>query len=148
MSVEVSTEPRSTQRTRVAVLVLTVIVAVPAFLLNSIVWLPAGPPPTAAQMPYLLALDVMQAVFLGLGVSFVLSRHQRALYSGQVAISRRSYQSPYLLLLFGQQAELYRPHHRLCAVGDPEFLDDASHIGLDRRQAHQHLLCYLPVRLA
>jgi len=52
--------------------VLTAIIAVPAFLVNPIIWPPAGPAPTAAQMPYLIAMDVMQAVFLGLGVSFLV----------------------------------------------------------------------------
>jgi len=28
--------------------------------------------PTAAQLPYFLAMDVMQAVFLGLGISFLI----------------------------------------------------------------------------
>ena len=74
MSVEATAEPRSTRRTWVAVLVLTLIIAVPAFLLNPIIWSPApsGPAPTAAQLPYLIALDVMQAVFLGLGISFLV----------------------------------------------------------------------------
>jgi hypothetical protein len=74
MAVEATAEPRSTRRTWVAVLVLTLIIAVPAFLLNPIVWPPppAGPAPTAAQLPYLIALDVMQSVFLGLGISFLL----------------------------------------------------------------------------
>src|SRR5215210_8852427 len=72
MSVEATVEPRRTRRTWVPVLVLTLIIAVPAFLLNPIIWPPAGPAPTAAQMPYLIAMDVMQALFLGLGVSFLL----------------------------------------------------------------------------
>jgi hypothetical protein len=73
MSVEATAEqPRNTRRTWLAVVVLTLIIAVPAFLLNPIVWPPAGPAPTAAQLPYLIALDVMQSLFLGLGVSFVL----------------------------------------------------------------------------
>ena len=76
MSVQATTGPHSTTRrsTWVAVVVLTLIIAVPAFLLNPIIWPPApgGPAPTAAQIPYLLALDVMQAVFLGLGISFLI----------------------------------------------------------------------------
>jgi hypothetical protein len=76
MSVQATTQAHSTSRrsTWVAVVVLTLIIAVPAFLLNPIIWPPApgGPAPTAAQTPYLLALDVMQAVFLGLGISFLI----------------------------------------------------------------------------
>jgi hypothetical protein len=44
----------------------------PGLLLNPIVFPPAGPAPTADQMPYLIALDVMQSLFLGLGISFIL----------------------------------------------------------------------------
>ncbi len=75
MSVEATVETRgTTRRTWVAVAVLTAIVAVPAFLVSPIIWppAPAGPAPTAAQIPYLIALDVMQAVFLGLGISFLV----------------------------------------------------------------------------
>jgi len=74
MSVEATAEPRSSRRTWLPVVVLTLIIAVPAFLVNPIIWAPApgGPAPTAAQIPYLIALDVMQAVFLGLGVAFLI----------------------------------------------------------------------------
>jgi hypothetical protein len=75
MSVEATAQPRSSsRRTWLPVLVLTLIIAVPAFLVNPIIWSPApgGPAPTAAQIPYLIALDVMQAVFLGLGVAFLI----------------------------------------------------------------------------
>src|SRR5829696_4536645 len=74
MSLEATAEPRSSRRTWLPVLVLTLIIAVPAFLVNPIVWAPApdGPVPTAAQIPYLIAMDAMQAIFLGLGVSFLL----------------------------------------------------------------------------
>jgi len=43
MSVEVATKPRTTRRTWVAVLVITLIVAVPAFVLGPIIWPPPGP---------------------------------------------------------------------------------------------------------
>ncbi len=74
MSVEAMTEPRAThRRTWIAVVVITLLVAVPAFVLNPIIWTPAGPVvPTAAQIPYFLAMDVMQALFLGLGISFLI----------------------------------------------------------------------------
>ena len=74
MSVEVATpEPRITRRTWVAVVVITLIVAVPAFMVGPIIWPPAGPAaPTAAQIPYFIAMDVMQALFLGLGISFLI----------------------------------------------------------------------------
>ena len=72
MSVEATPEPLITSRTWLAVLVLTLIVAVPAFMVGPIICPPAGPAPTAAQVPYLLAMDVMQALFLGLGISFLI----------------------------------------------------------------------------
>ena len=67
MSLEATAEPRSSRRTWLPVLVLTLIIAVPAFLVNPIIWAPApdGPVPTATQLPYLIAMDLMQAVFLG-----------------------------------------------------------------------------------
>jgi hypothetical protein len=75
MALEATAQPRSSsRRTWLPVLMLTLIIAVPAFLVNPIIWSPApgGPAPTAAQIPYLIALDVMQAVFLGLGVAFLI----------------------------------------------------------------------------
>jgi hypothetical protein len=42
----------------------------------------------------------------------------------------------------------HRAHRRLRAVRDPQLLDDAPHVGLDRGHAHQHLFGYLPVGLA
>ena len=55
-------------------LLVTVLVAVPAFLLSPILFPPAegGPVPTAAQLPYFLFLGASDAVLLGLGVSFLL----------------------------------------------------------------------------
>lgn len=52
---------------------VTVLVAVPAFILGPIIWSPAegGPLPTATQLPFLLFLNLVQATVLGLGVSFL-----------------------------------------------------------------------------
>ncbi len=67
MSVEAIKEPRIARRTWVAVVLITLIVAVPAFMVGPIIWPPAGPTaPTAAQIPYFIAMDAMQALFLGL----------------------------------------------------------------------------------
>jgi hypothetical protein len=58
----------------VKVLLVTVVLAVPAFLLGPVIWPPAegSPEPTAAQLPYFLFLAAFQAITLGLGVSFLL----------------------------------------------------------------------------
>lgn len=58
----------------VKVLIVTVLVAVPAFFLGPILFLPAdiGVEPTAAQIPQFLFLAVGDALLLGVGVSFLL----------------------------------------------------------------------------
>ena len=63
----------STRTTWVKVVLVTVIVAVAAIVLGPIMWPPAegGPSPTAAQIPFLLFLNLVQAIVLGLGVSFL-----------------------------------------------------------------------------
>ena len=64
----------STRMTWVKVLVVTLLAAVSAFILGPIVWPPAegSPSPTAAQIPFLLFLNLVQATVLGLGVSFLV----------------------------------------------------------------------------
>jgi hypothetical protein len=61
-------------KTWVKVLIVTVLVAVPAFLLGPVLFPPAegGPAPTAGQLPFFLFLAVGDALLLGLGVSFLL----------------------------------------------------------------------------
>lgn len=58
----------------VKVLIVTVLVAVPAFILGPMIFPPAntGVEPTAAQLPLFLFLAVGDAVLLGLGVSFLI----------------------------------------------------------------------------
>ena len=62
-----------TRMTWVKVLLVTVVVAIPAFILGPIIWPPAegSPSPTATQIPFLLFLNLVQAIVLGLGVSFL-----------------------------------------------------------------------------
>jgi hypothetical protein len=59
--------------TWVKVLLVTVVVAIPAFILGPIIWPPAegSPSPTATQIPFLLFLNLVQATVLGVGVSFL-----------------------------------------------------------------------------
>ncbi len=62
-----------TRRTWVKVLLVTVLVAIPAFILGPIIWPPAegSPSPTTTQIPFLLFLNLVQAIVLGVGVSFL-----------------------------------------------------------------------------
>ena len=61
-------------KTWVKVLIITVVVAIPAFLLGPIIWPPAdmGVGPTAGQLPFFLFLAAFEAITFGLGVSFLL----------------------------------------------------------------------------
>ena len=56
------------------VLILTLLVAVPAFLLSPVLFPPAevGSEPSAAQIPFFMFLGAADAVLLGLGVSFLV----------------------------------------------------------------------------
>jgi hypothetical protein len=58
----------------IKVLLVTLVVAVPAFVLGPVLFPPAevGIEPTAGQIPYFILLAVWDAVFLGLGVAFLL----------------------------------------------------------------------------
>jgi amino acid permease len=63
----------SVGRPWVRVLLVTVLVAISAFILGPIIWPAAegNPSPTATQIPFLLFLSLVQATVLGLGVSFL-----------------------------------------------------------------------------
>jgi hypothetical protein len=60
--------------TKVKVAVLTIAVAIPAFLVGPVLFPPAdvGVEPTALQLPLFLFLAVGDALLLGLGVSFLV----------------------------------------------------------------------------
>lgn len=63
----------SSRMTWVKVLLVTALVAIPAFILGPIIWPPAegSPSPTATQISFLLFLNLVQATVLGLGVAFL-----------------------------------------------------------------------------
>ena len=73
MTVRAMNETDTQTTSWVKVLVVTVLVAILAFMLGPIIWPPAegSPSPTAAQIPFLLFLSLVQATVLGLGVSFL-----------------------------------------------------------------------------
>lgn len=58
----------------IKVLIVTLVVAVPAFVLGPVLFPPAevGIEPTAGQIPYVILLAAWDALFLGLGVAFLL----------------------------------------------------------------------------
>ena len=58
----------------IKVLIVTLVVAVPAFVLGPVLFPPAevGTEPTAGQIPYFILLAAWDALFLGLGVAFLL----------------------------------------------------------------------------
>jgi hypothetical protein len=56
---------------RLAPAVLTLLVAVPAFMLSPVLFPPAGTPPTAGQRPLFIALTAIYSLALGLGVAFL-----------------------------------------------------------------------------
>jgi len=73
MSIRAVNETDTRTTSWVKVLVVTVLVAILAFMLGPIIWPPAegSPSPTATQIPFLLFLSLVQATVLGLGVSFL-----------------------------------------------------------------------------
>lgn len=58
----------------IKVFLVTLVVAIPTFVLGPILFPPAevGVEPTAGQIPYFILLAAWDAVFLGLGVAFLL----------------------------------------------------------------------------
>jgi hypothetical protein len=62
--------------TWIKVLVVTLIAAVLAIVVGPILWPTSDPPlfpePTAAQLPFFIALQIMTALTFGLGISFLL----------------------------------------------------------------------------
>ena len=58
----------------VRIVLLTVGAGLPAFLLSRVLWPPApgSPEPGAAQLPWFLALGILEALVFGLGVSFLV----------------------------------------------------------------------------
>lgn len=62
----------SSRRAWVKVLVVTLLVTVPAFLLGHVIWHPLGVAPSPGQMPFFMGVSFFEALALGLGVSFLV----------------------------------------------------------------------------
>jgi hypothetical protein len=77
--------------TPIKVALLTIVVAIPAFLSGRVIWPPnaVNPTPTAAQLPLFLVLAAMEAIVLGLGISFIVFGWplMRRLTGGATALS-------------------------------------------------------------
>lgn len=60
-------------KTRWKMLLITILVGIPAFLLGPVIW-PPSPDihPTQAQMPYLMVLSAIEALVFGFGIAFIL----------------------------------------------------------------------------
>lgn len=58
----------------IKVLIVTVIVALPAMMLDPLLWPPAegGPEPAAGQLPFFIMLAAIESIILGLGVAFLI----------------------------------------------------------------------------
>ncbi len=58
--------------TKTKVIILTIVVAIPAFILGPVIWPPTGEmAPTSAQLPFFIALSALEAITFGLGISFL-----------------------------------------------------------------------------
>ena len=63
---------RSIRRPWVKVLIVTLLVTVPAFLLGHVIWHPMGTEPSPGQLPFFMVVSFFEALALGLGVSFLV----------------------------------------------------------------------------
>lgn len=63
---------RSIRRPWVKVLIVTLLVTVPAFLLGPVIWHPMGMEPSPGQLPFFMVVSFFEALALGLGVSFLV----------------------------------------------------------------------------
>lgn len=95
-------------KTWLKVLIVTVVVAIPAFLAEpnsplGVFWRPpaGGPAPQGAQVPLFIVLGVLDAVMLGLGVSFLIFGYPliRAIGSASRSLALATYLSLSWVLL-------------------------------------------------
>lgn len=63
---------RGVRRTWIKVLVVTLLVTIPAFLLGHVIWHPMGMEPSPGQLPFFMLVSFFEALALGLGVSFLV----------------------------------------------------------------------------
>ncbi len=60
-------------KTRSKMILITLLVGVPAFVLGPMIWKPSPDiHPTQAEMPYLIGLSAVEALLFGFGVAFIV----------------------------------------------------------------------------
>jgi hypothetical protein len=60
-------------KTRWKILLITLLVGVPAFVLGPVIWTPSPEiHPTQTEMPYLMVLSAIEALVFGFGVAFII----------------------------------------------------------------------------
>jgi hypothetical protein len=52
--------------------IITFVVAIPAFMTGRLIWPPAGPQPTPAQLPHLMVFTAVESLALGLGIALLV----------------------------------------------------------------------------
>ncbi|OGZ45876.1 MAG: hypothetical protein A3C84_03765 [Candidatus Ryanbacteria bacterium RIFCSPHIGHO2_02_FULL_48_12] len=58
--------------TKTKFILITLVFAIPVFLLGHIIWPPApGPGPTSGQLPFFVIMSVIESLSLGVGVAFI-----------------------------------------------------------------------------
>ena len=72
MSAQVPGGARSGPMAWVKVLIVTLLVTIPAFLLGHVIWHPVGMAPSPGQMPFFMVVSLFESLALGLGVSFLV----------------------------------------------------------------------------
>lgn len=111
-------------KTWLKVLIVTVVITVPAFLAGPNAPLggfwgvdPHGPQPTGGQMPLFMLLGLLEAIFLGLGVSFLFFGYPvvRDLAPGSPGLARLAHLSITWLLI------QWWPHDSLHIVAGMDF---------------------------
>ncbi len=115
-------------KTWLKVLIVTVVVAIPAFLAEpnsplGVFWRPpaGGPEPQGAQVPLFIVLGVLDAVMLGLGVSFLIFGYPliRAIGSASRGRTLAAYLSlSWVLLQWWPHDSLHIWASRILGTGD------------------------------
>lgn len=72
MSAEAPRGAGGARRPWVKVLIVTLLVTLPAFVLGPVIWHPLGMAPSPGQMPFFMVVSLFEALALGLGVSFLI----------------------------------------------------------------------------
>ncbi len=80
------------KKTWVRMILITMVIGIPAFFVGPVIWPPSPDiQPTQAQMPYLIALSLIEALFFGFGIAFIFYGWPRIkAASGEAMMAARS----------------------------------------------------------